>query len=125
MKTIRQSYFMKAKTELVYDAFINPVIAAKWSGAAAVVSGEVGFAWSLWEGSIVGNNLEMVPGQRIVQEWKEEKWTAYSKVRFTLSTEGDGTRVDLLHEFVPDASAQSIEEGWKTYYLGPMQALFE
>ena len=124
MKTIEQSYEMNASPEAVFEAFVNPEIVEEWSGSEATMSAEVGFAWSLWGGSIIGTNVEVVPNQKLVQDWKEEKWDKPSRVTFTLTANGKGTTVHLLHENIPDASANSIDGGWKEYYLGPMQALF-
>jgi len=116
---------MQASPEEVYQAFIDPGIAGQWSGASAKVSGEAGAAWELWDASIIGKNVEMLPNEKIVQDWKEAGWDNHSRVTFTLTPKGNTTVVELLHENVPDNSAKSITEGWKVYYLGPMQALFE
>jgi len=39
--------------------------------------------------------------------------------------EKDGVRIDLLHKDVPDADAESIEQGWKEYYLGQIKEYLE
>lgn len=44
---------------------------------------------------------------------------------FALGEEGDKTKVELLHQDVPDSSAKAIENGWKEYYLGPLKTLLE
>ena len=42
-----------------------------------------------------------------------------------LCTEGDSTRIDFLHEGVPDNETKDIAQGWKDYYLGPLKEYVE
>jgi uncharacterized protein YndB with AHSA1/START domain len=41
----------------------------------ASVSDEVGAELSAWDGYITGRNLELVPGERIVQSWRTTEFT--------------------------------------------------
>ena len=124
MKTLEQTYWMDASAEEVYRAFFDPELIEKWSGAPAIMEAVAGGSWELWGGSIIGKNLILEPQKKIVQEWKEANWEKYSKVTFTLAEVDGKTRVDLLHEDIPEGSYASITDGWKTYYLGPMQEMF-
>ena len=40
-----------------------------WTGADVEFVEEVGTEFSLWDGDIVGKNLEFYPGKKIVQQW--------------------------------------------------------
>jgi activator of HSP90 ATPase len=62
-----------------------------------------------------------------VQEWysNNRQWEKPSLVTFTLNQEKDKVRIELLHIDVPDADAESIKEGWKEYYLGPLKEYLE
>lgn len=53
------------------------------------------------------------------------EWDKYSKVIFNLSEKDGKTKVDLIHENIPDKEAKEIEDSWKRYYLGPLQNLVE
>jgi len=125
MKTIEQTYEMKASPDEVFDALTNPAVIEKWSGGSALMNDEVGTEFSLWDGSIHGKNVEIISNQKIVQEWYGGEWDRPSKATFTLTAKAEGTTVDLLHENVPDSAYKDIDEGWKKYYLGPMREMFE
>lgn len=81
--------------------------------------------FSLWGGDIHGKNLKVVKNKELVQEWYGGDWEKPSKVTFTLTQKGDITEINLLHEDVPDEEAKDIDDGWKTYYLGPLKKLVE
>jgi len=124
MKTIKQTYSMKATAKAIFDALTNPEVIEVWSGTPAEMNKIEGEKFSLWGGEIHGTNLEFVENKKIVQEWYGGKWDKPSKVTFTLTEENDETTVELLHEDVPDNSHGSIDDGWRTYYLGPMKEMF-
>lgn len=109
----------------MWRALVDPKIIEEWSGASAVMDNKVGTEFSLWGGDIVGKNVEVVPPQKLVQDWQEKSWSTPSKVTFTLHEEDGVTTVNLLHENVPEKSYQSIDQGWRQYYLGPMKKLLE
>lgn len=124
MRTIRQSYEIQASASQVFKALTTPSIIEKWSGAPAEMQALPGAAFSLWGGQIIGKNLEVVPDKKLVQEWRESSWPVPSKVTFTITPTANGSRIDLLHEDVPAASAKDIDSGWREYYLGPLQEMF-
>lgn len=86
---------------------------------------QVGTEFSLWGGDIVGKNIEVAPPKKLVQNWQDKNWPAPSKVTFTLQEKDGITTVDLLHENVPEKRYQSVDQGWRRYYLGPMKKLLE
>jgi activator of HSP90 ATPase len=69
--------------------------------------------------------LQVVPNQKLVQDWAEKSWDVSSKVTFTLKGSNGGTTVDLVHEGVPEGSIESISDGWKEYYMGQIQTIEE
>lgn len=125
MKTIKQTYLINASLSKVWQALVDPKIINDWGGGLAKMSDKEGEEFSLWGGDIHGKNIAVVPNNKLVQAWKEKDWKDYSKVTFILREEGDKTKVELLHEDVPDSSAKAIENGWKEYYLGPLKTLLE
>ena len=46
------------------------------TGGKAKASKKVGAAFSAWDGYIVGKNIELVPGKRIVQSWRTSEFAA-------------------------------------------------
>lgn len=127
MKTITQTYVIKAPPSRVFKALTDAEEIAAWSGSEATMDPQPGGAYSLWDGSIFGTNLEVVPDRKLVQSWREDTWEAGadSKVTFTLTPDGDGTRVDLQHQDVPEDEYDAIAEGWDIYYLGVIKGYLE
>lgn len=125
MKTIRQTYVIAATPSRVFKALTDPEEISAWSGAEAKMDATPGGVFSIWEGSIYGTNLEVEQDRKLVQTWREDSWDADSRVTFTLIAAGNGTRVDLLHEDIPDAEHDAIAEGWDIYYLGVIKSYLE
>lgn len=94
-------------------------------GRAAVVSGEVGGAITLFGGDIEGRNVELVPGRRVVQAWRSKSWLAgvWSIVRFELAADPKGTRLTFDQSGYPDDAHAMLEGGWSKMYWEPMNAL--
>ena len=76
-------------------------------GASAEISREVGGAFSIFGGVIVGRHIELVPYERIVQAWREKDWDPglYSIVRFQLNEQGTRNETCFRsHRFPPGSS---------------------
>src|ERR1700693_1487555 len=88
--TIHQEVDLNASPQKVYEALLDSKRFIEFSGRAAEINREVGGAFSLFKGHIIGRNLEMVPSQRIVQAWRVVTWPegAYSIARFELKPQG-------------------------------------
>ena len=80
-----------------------------------------------WGGYITGRNLELIPGERIVQSWRTAEFTDEhedSIVTVTLEEVADGTLLTLTHSRVPDGQTSYEDGGWQVHYLEPMQDYF-
>src|SRR6267154_1688367 len=102
--TIHQEIEFSASPQQLYEALVDSKQFTQFSGRAAEINREVGGAFSLFKGHIIGRNLELVPNQRIVQGWRVVTWLegAYSIARFELKPQGLGTRVVLDHIGFPE-----------------------
>jgi len=128
VKTLKQTYLIKVPIDKVWQALVDANIIDKWGGGPAKMDALVGTKFSLWGGSVWGKNLEVVARKKLVQDWyseEEPKWRKPSKATFTLQSESGSTRLELLHENVPDENAKAIDQGWKDYYLGPLKNYLE
>jgi activator of HSP90 ATPase len=87
-----------------------------------VLSGEVGGAFSLFGGFIVGRHLELVPNERIVQAWRVSYWPKgdYSIARFDLAEQGAGSKIVFDHLGFPKGDAANLVAGWKSNYWEPL-----
>ena len=125
MKPIHIVYEIAASPAKVWKALTVNKEIEQWSGASAEMNPKPGTEWSLWDGEIIGNNIEVIINTRLVQNWKEKNWKTFSLVTFSLTKSKEGTTLDLVHENVPAKSYKSIEQGWHDYYLGPLKDLLE
>jgi uncharacterized protein YndB with AHSA1/START domain len=125
MDTIKQTYLINASPAEVWRALTDPEVIEAWSDADAEFEPVVGAEYTLWDGSICGEIVEVVPRQKLVQTWQPDSWERDdSVVTFTLTPVGKKTRVDLLHENVGDSDYEGTNEGWDVYYLGAIKRLF-
>lgn len=125
MKDYKKYFIIPATPEEVYLALTNDATIYLWTGEKAEMSTVPGSEFSLWDGSIVGKNLEFVEGKKIVQEWyfgdQEEK----SIVTIILHPDKKGTSAELRHSNIPDEAYDDIVEGWINEYFGALQEFYE
>jgi activator of HSP90 ATPase len=125
MKNFRKYYSIPAPAEDVYLALTNPVTIQLWTGEPAEMSTEPGTEFSLWDGSIVGRNLEFEPGKKIIQEWYFGDQENPSIVTILLHPKGMGTSVELTHTNIPDEDFEDIEDGWNNSYFGVLREFYK
>ena len=123
--TIRQSVTFKASANEVYEALMDSKKHAKFSGSEVQMSRKVGSKFSVYGGDIQGVNLELVPGQKIVQSWRYSDWPEnhYSKATFSLKEVPGGTRLTFTQTGVPAEFYDDIAQGWRDYYWQPMKEM--
>jgi activator of HSP90 ATPase len=89
----------------------------------AQIADTAGGAFALFDGHIVGRQLELVPDQRIVQAWRVVDWEPgiYSIARFQLRDKGSKTTVILDHTGFPDGLGKHLASGWHLNYWQPLE----
>jgi uncharacterized protein YndB with AHSA1/START domain len=125
MKKIHQKHHIAAPVEEVYLALTHPLTLELWTGYPAEMSTEPGSEFSLFEGEIVGKNLEFKENSMIRQQWYFEGEPLKSIVTLTLHNEKNNTVVELLHENVPEAVYQEMEDGWKKIFFGSLKRFYK
>jgi activator of HSP90 ATPase len=77
---------------------------------------------SLFGGYIVGRQLELLPGKRIVQAWREISWDSgiLSIARYELNEQGSTTRIIFDHTGFPAGNGDHLAVGWKAHYWEPL-----
>lgn len=118
MKEYKKYFIIPATPEEVYLALTLPHTLKLWTGEDAVMSTEPGSEFSLWEGSIVGKNLEFEPNKKIVQQWYFDDSGADSIVTIKLHPHKQGTSAELVHTNIPDEVYDEMVEGWNENYFG-------
>ncbi|WP_454802625.1 SRPBCC domain-containing protein [Mucilaginibacter phyllosphaerae] len=125
MKDLKKYYLLPATPEEVYTALTNPITLELWTGEPAQMSTDPGSEFSLWEGSIVGKNLEFDEGKKIVQQWYFDGQTDESIVTIKIHPDKNGSSVELRHVNIPDEDFNDIAEGWNDSYFGNLADFFE
>lgn len=122
-KPIHQEVELPASPDEVYETFMDEAKHSALTHGKAQISREAGGLFAQHDGQITGRNLDLVPGQRIVQAWRFEQWEPglFSIVRFELKPNGDGTTVVMDHSGVPDEFEEGVADGWNVRYWEPLK----
>lgn len=119
---IHQEIELAATPARIYEAYMSSEQHSAFTDGPAEINKEEGGAFSCHGGQILGRNIELVPGSRIVQAWRVAAWEPglFSVVRFELRAEKGGTRLVMDHSGVPEAFREHIAGGWHARYWGPL-----
>lgn len=133
-EAIHMEVSFNAAPARVYDALtdakqFNKVVQLSESmksiglGAKPVeMSREAGGTFAAFGGYVTGRQIELVPGQRIVQVWRAGGWDpgVYSIAKFEIAAQGSGTRLVFDHTGFPQGKADHLLAGWKSNYWEPL-----
>lgn len=125
MKDYKKYFVLPAAPQEVYLALTHPGTIQLWTGDKVEMSTEPGSEFSLWDGSIVGRNLEFEEGKKIVQQWYFGDQDEDSVVTIKLHPDKGGTSVELRHTNIPDEDYDDIVEGWNHAYFGALRDFYE
>jgi activator of HSP90 ATPase len=110
----------------VYNAWLDSEQHSEMTGGVAVCSTEAGDEFSAWDGYITGTNEVLIPGKKIVQNWRTEEFEdddADTLLTLTFQDTKDGCELTLLHENLPIGESD-YEQGWNDHYFEPMKTYF-
>ena len=116
-----------ASPDEIYQAWLDSLAHSEMTGGAAKMSEQLGAEVSAWDGYISGRNLELIPGERIVQSWRTSEFAdehGDSVITILLEEADEGTLLTLEHSNVPDEQRSYEEAGWQENYFEPMVAYF-
>jgi activator of HSP90 ATPase len=120
---IEQEVVFNAPPNRIYDTLLDSRPFSEFTGAPAEISRDPGGVFSCFGGMITGRNIELIPGQRIVQAWRVGNWPegVYSIIKFELTAGGSGTRLNLRHAGYPEEGREHLESGWHKMYWEPLK----
>jgi activator of HSP90 ATPase len=72
-KIIRQEVIFNALPDEVYNLLINEDLHSTFTGSETMMPHKEGKSFSVYGGYITGKNVELIPGEKIVQEWRAEE----------------------------------------------------
>jgi activator of HSP90 ATPase len=125
MKEINQTYTIQAPVSEVYEALTSAEMAERWGAAPASVNPTEGGEFSYWGGDIHGVYTELIPNERIVQDWyghdnPDRKFRAV----FTFEQSDEAALVHLNFSGDIEDEQKDITD-WQEYYFNPIKALLE
>jgi activator of HSP90 ATPase len=124
--SLHQEVALGASASRIETALLDAKQFAAFTGLAATIDAREGGAFWLFGGLIVGRNVELVSGARIVQAWRPTHWDpgVYSLVKFEFRPSGSGTLVVLDHTGFPAGEYDHLSSGWYEHYWEPLKKLF-
>ena len=121
---IERELRIDANPETVFEFFTNPEKMVRWKGRAATLDPRPGGVYRIEmnaETIVAGEYVEVDSPHRLVFTWGWEGGYAStppgsSTVEITLTPDGDGTLVRLVHSGLPNAeSVAAHADGWDMY----------
>jgi uncharacterized protein YndB with AHSA1/START domain len=116
-----------ASPQEIYKAWFDSVTHSEMTGGEASMSDEIGAEVSAHDGYITGRNLELLPGERIVQSWRTTEFADEhedSVITVMLEDADGGALLTLVHSNLPDGQTGYERGGWEQYYFVPMKTYF-
>ncbi|GAB2295476.1 hypothetical protein Dimus_029642 [Dionaea muscipula] len=133
-KTIKLTERFNCRAIDMYEILMDE---NRWKGftqSNASISREVGGEFSIFEGSVMGTNVELQHGKLIVQKWRFGSWPdgVYSTVKLTFDEPEPGvTIVKLVQTDVPEEDrygnetvVENTERGWRDLIFHKIRAMF-
>ena len=112
-----------ARPETVFGFFTDPALMARWMGMQAEADPRPGGVYRVVvnpRSTVRGEYVEVVPHSRVVFTWGFEEPDATvapgaSTVEVTLTPDGDGTLLRLVHRDLPAPSRPEHDKGWEHF----------
>lgn len=120
MKDFKKYYIIAASPEEIYLALTTEITARLWTGDEVQIDARPGGQFSMWDGSIVGEFIDLEPSKKIVQQWYFGEQAEKSVVTIKLHDHKKGTSMEISHSNIPDESFEEIEEGWNDVYIASL-----
>ncbi len=130
---IHQEVTFPVSSDRVYELHTDAEKFAAATGKPAKIGAGEGATFSIFGDFIHGQQIELVPGQRIVQAWRGRNWDpgVYSLVRFTLIPEGEGTKLVVDRDAYPEGKSpiypsrhEHLSVNWPVFYFEPFAKYF-
>jgi activator of HSP90 ATPase len=120
---LHQEIELPAAPARVESALLDSQQFTAFTGLPATIDPHEGGALRLFGGLVVGRNIELVPGQRIVQAWRPTHWDpgVFSIVKFEFHPHAAGTTLNLDHTGFPAGEYAHLTSGWYEHYWNPLK----
>jgi activator of HSP90 ATPase len=123
-KTIKNKVKFGASPMTIYQLLMDSKKHGAFTGVKASIDKRVGGKFAAY-GCLNGINVELKPGKRIVQAWREHSFPegVYSIVTFELKpVRGGCTELTFTQYGVPTVHYAHINAGWREQYWEKIKA---
>jgi len=127
-RPIHQEATIRTSAKKIFDALTDAKQFSSFSGGApAEIDATAGGSFSCFGGHIIGRNIELVPGKRVVQAWRSVTRDdgVCSIVRFELHDDGGKAKIVFDQAGFPEDARPHLESGWAKMYWEPLKAYLE
>jgi activator of HSP90 ATPase len=110
----------------VFSCFLDQQRVSAFTQSPTVLSPEPGAPFSLYSGSIVGENVIIERNAKIVQKWRRSDWPEghFSEVTMNFKATKDGTSLHLIHKGIPKNDIDRIRGEWEEKFWRRMKIMF-
>lgn len=105
--SIQQQAMIDADPTQVYAVLADAEALSALSGMSGVVGRSAGEEFSAFDGHVVGRQIELVPGERIVQTWRFPVWEPGTYSTGSFDDADDAVQETLLAAFHAKASIRT------------------
>nr|CAG4648765.1 EOG090X09QT [Polyphemus pediculus] len=125
-KTFNYVQTFKCPPSELYNVLTLPELLRAFTNASVKSDPTVGGKFSLFDGQISGEFIELIANKKIVQNWRFKSWPEghFSNVKVELKDEGDATELTLTQTGVPANEFEKTSEGWHRYYWEAIKRTF-
>ena len=125
MKNFKKYIKLPVSPEEVYLALTRSPSLQLWTGDIAEFEEMPETEFSLWDGDIVGKNLEFDYGKKIIQQWYFGEDNEPSIVTIKLHEDKEGTSMEFMQTNIPTEDFEDFIEGLETQYFDGLRDFFE
>jgi uncharacterized protein YndB with AHSA1/START domain len=127
-ETVEREIRIDAAPDTVFDFFVDPELLLRWKGIQAKLEAEPGGLFRVVVNprhTVRGRFVEVERPVRVVFTWGMEGEDAMvapgsSTVEVTLTADGEGTLLRLVHRDLPDRAREQHARGWE-HFLGRLR----
>jgi activator of HSP90 ATPase len=121
--SLHQEIALNATPDRIFNVLMDQKQFAAFTGMPATIDPSAGGKFTTFGGLVEGRNVELIPGQRIVQAWRPTSWDpgVYSVVHFELKAANGGTTLVLDHTGFPEGDFDHLDPGWYLRYWDPFK----
>ena len=123
--TIEQSWRFETTAKELYNMLMDEETYEDFCGSQVTMDPVEGGEFTVFDGYIMGQNIELVPHTKIVQEWNfaEDGWPEdhFSLCTFLFEEQEGQTLLTFTQTGVPEHVKEALENGWRQYYWEPME----